>query len=459
MELQLDQDFIAHYDGKLLLRREIPINEPQFKELLESKYFTPVTSFQNRFHQKQCLRCGNHKKSLLGKIPCASCGNTHVYCRKCIEMGRVMECEPLYEWSGPHAEWTVFHNACTWDGGLTMVQHKAADRITTAITAKEAELLVWAVCGAGKTEMLFPGITETLRLGKRICIATPRTDVVRELLPRMRAAFSDVYIQGMYGGSRESDGTAQMIIATTHQLLRFKHAFDVIIIDEIDAFPYHADPSLAFASERAKKITSTTVYLTATPRKEQRQQISMKRLPHIFVPRRFHGHPLPVPTFKVTLSLQRALKQFTVPNTFLDWQTKRINPTRQLLIFVPTIALAENLISNLSKMLQKNNVMAVHASDKDREVKIDRFRNKQIHILVTTTILERGVTFPSVDVAVLDAGHTVFDEAALVQISGRAGRSPDDPTGEVVFFHDGKTEAMVQAVQSIRKMNKRGGFN
>ena len=68
------------------------------------------------------------------------------------------------------------------------------------------------------------------------------------------------------------------------------------------------------------------------------------------------------------------------------------------------------------------------------------------------------VTLPAIDVAVLNAGHHVFDEAALVQIAGRAGRSPEDPDGDVAFFHDGKTNAMVQAIQAIEAMNKRGGF-
>src|SRR5699024_9470326 len=99
----------------------------------------------------------------------------------------------------------------------------------------------------------------------------------------------------------------------------------------------------------------------------------------------------------------------------------------------------------------------VHAEDKNREEKIKKFRNRDIYFLITTTILERGVTFPSVDVAVIDAGNHVFDEAALVQIAGRAGRSQDDPDGEVIFFHDGKTNAMCQAIDSIKKMNKRGG--
>src|SRR5699024_9512359 len=144
----------------------------------------------------------------------------------------------------------------------------------------------------------------------------------------------------------------------------------------------------------------------------------------------------------------------------------RKNPQRQLLIFVPTVELAECLAKKLALFFKQENIIddradlqSEHASDHAREEKVHRFRRKEIFILLTTTILERGVTFPSVDVAVLDAGHDVFDEAALVQIAGRAGRSPDDPDGEVVFFHDGKTESIVDAVRSIKTMNKRAGFS
>ncbi|MFD1361691.1 DEAD/DEAH box helicase [Lentibacillus salinarum] len=369
-----------------------------------------------------------------------------------------MACTPLYEWTGPEYQWPAYENPCTWDGELTSAQQRAADRITKAISHHETELLTWAVCGAGKTEMLFPGITEALKRGKRVGIATPRTDVVRELLPRLREAFTGVYIQGLYGGSLEKDATAQLLIATTHQLLRFKQAFDVLIIDEVDAFPYTHDPALPFAADRAKKDISTTIYLTATPGKAYQTRMAKGKLPHIFVPRRFHGQPLPVPIFLMSHTLKKDVQKAKPPNRFYRWLTTRNNPNRQLLIFVPTIELAESFTQKLSATLSDDTIMAVHASDHDREEKVQQFRDKKFQILVTTTILERGVTFPSVDVVVLDAGHAVFDEAALVQIAGRAGRSPDDPTGEVVFFHDGKTEAMVQAVRAISKMNKRGGF-
>lgn len=458
-------DLATRFSGKLLLRGEIPLDEKHFQHLVNSGLFTSKPAMQRKRFTCQCQRCGNKKRSLLANIPCPTCEKTHAYCRKCIEMGRVTECEQLYYWTGPKVAWPRHENPCTWDGSLTTEQRQAAERIITAANRQEQELLVWAVAGAGKTEMLFPGITDALQRGKRICIATPRADVVRELLPRIKEAFSTVSVQGLFSGSKDSDGTAQIIISTTHQLLRYQSAFELVIIDEIDAFPFHGDTSLPYAANRAKKPGNTTIYLTATPRKNQRMLINRKKLPHVFVPIRFHRKPLPVPQFRMSFSLKKDLRNNLPPQAFIKWMEKRKNPERQLLLFVPTIALAENMREKLAELLVKEGMLtktsvlvSVHAQDPDRENKVQLFREKKIPMLITTTILERGVTFPSVDVVVFDAGHVVFDEAALVQISGRAGRSPEDPTGEVIFFHDGKTEAMVEAVEAIVSMNKRGGF-
>ncbi len=458
-------EYAKQYNGKLLLRNEILLDNPVFQHLLATKQFTPMKPIVRKSFRMHCNRCGNEKTTLFGKFPCNQCKSTHAYCRKCIEMGRVSECEVLYQWSGGQPEWPKHENPCTWEGELTAVQQKAADRIVTAIRMNEKETLIWAVCGAGKTEMLFPGITDALRCGKRICLATPRADVVKELYPRLKRAFRTVPVQALYGGSKEKAGTAQLIIATTHQLLRYKEAFDVMIIDEIDAFPFHADPSLPFAANRARKPESTTIYLTATPRNEQRKLIRRKQLPHIFVPLRFHGKPLPVPQAKMCYSLKRDLQKFTIPKSIISWLKNRENSNRQLLIFVPTIILAEKLKRPLGLTLQQTGLLqsgkklqSVHAQDPNRGEKVQDFRDREIFVLITTTILERGVTFPSVDVVILDAGHDVFDEAALVQIAGRAGRSPADPTGEVIFFHQGRTEAMNEAITSIKEMNKRGGF-
>lgn len=101
-------------------------------------------------------------------------------------------------------------------------------------------------------------------------------------------------------------------------------------------------------------------------------------------------------------------------------------------------------------------IEAVHAEDPDRKNKVQKMRNKEIPMLLTTTILERGVTFPNIDVAVVGAEDAIFTESALVQIAGRAGRSKDYPTGTVTYFHYGKTEEMLKARRQIVTMNREG---
>ncbi|GAA0446657.1 DEAD/DEAH box helicase [Lentibacillus halophilus] len=459
MKQNESQEWSRHYQGKLLLRHEIHLDDSIFQQLLDASYVTPMPAIQRKYFQHECQRCGNRKRSLFGRIPCQICHKTHMYCRKCIDMGRVMACTPLYQWTGPDVTWPCHLDACTWTGTLTMAQKQGADRIGRAIQHHDKELLVWAVCGAGKTEMMISGLTEAFRQGQRVCLATPRTDVVQELLPRLQQAFSGIDIQALYGGSSNKEGTAQFIIATTHQLMRFRHAFDTVVIDEVDAFPYTNDPSLPFAVRRAVKPSGTTIYLTATPRQKHQMLIAAKKLPHVFVPVRFHGHPLPVPMLRKSRSLKKDLDRFRPPDRFLEWYNRRKHPERQILVFVPSIHLAETLADHMASVLDDCSVRAVHASHNDREHIIQQFRNRSFHMLITTTILERGVTFPAVDVAVLAADHHVFDEAALIQIAGRAGRSPHDPTGDVVFFHSGKTEAMVTAIRSIKQMNQRGGLS
>lgn len=99
-------------------------------------------------------------------------------------MGRADELTSLYSWNQtPENSWEPVK--LSWEGTLTDGQKRAAAALTDAIKERQ-ELLVWAVCGSGKTEMLFPGIEFALNHGLRVCVATPRTDVVLELLPRLK---------------------------------------------------------------------------------------------------------------------------------------------------------------------------------------------------------------------------------------------------------------------------------
>ncbi|MFC4403524.1 DEAD/DEAH box helicase [Gracilibacillus xinjiangensis] len=439
--------------GKLLLRNEINLPEYTIQQLLHSKQLTTIPAITKHLFHYQCNRCTTTKPQHFALIPCARCHTSHPYCRNCLRTGRVLFCEKLYLWAGDEPAWQEQKKPCHWEGSLTKYQLQAADAIQQAVTATGQELLIWAVCGAGKTEMLFPGITTAIKQGKRICLATPRADVVRELSPRLQQAFPNTEMEALYGGTEDRKETGQLIITTTHQLIRYFKAFDLMIIDELDAFPYHNDKSLHQLADRAKKQDATTVYLTATPRKKEKRKIETKKLPVIFVPIRFHGHPLPIPQLMLDIQLRKKLKQSKLPESLSAFIRSRA-PERQFLLFVPTV----EMLSQMEGMLAEFPLpfTTVHAEDTERKEKISAYRNKQYDLLITTTILERGVTFPSIDVVILDAGHEVFDEAAIVQIAGRAGRSPKDPSGDVLLIHQGKTNAMVDAISQIKQMNRKG---
>jgi competence protein ComFA len=340
-----------------------------------------------------------------------------------------------------------------WNGTLSKGQQEASNRVVDAIQQNK-ELLVWAVCGAGKTEVLFAGIEAALSAKKRVCIATPRTDVVLELTPRIKAAFPGITVASLFGGSEDRHLSAPLTIATTHQLLRFYQAFDTVILDEVDAFPYTVEESLQYAAANARKPVSAMIYLTATPNSKWQMECRQGKREYTTIPARFHRHPLPVPQFSWCGNWKKLLKKDQLPPIVLKWIKARLQIEKQALIFFPHIRLMEKALPILRRL--NANIEAVHAEDPDRKEKVLKMRAKEIPLLLTTTILERGVTFPNIDVAVVGAEDGIFSESALVQIAGRAGRSSDYPNGDIIFFHFGKTEEMLKARRQIITMNREG---
>ncbi|WP_404329918.1 DEAD/DEAH box helicase [Mesobacillus maritimus] len=448
---------LQHYlSGKQLLLEDIPFSLEEIQQHYQNGYLVYRKALLQHGRQHECLRCGTKEPRWFSTFPCARCSENCVYCRQCLMMGRVSSCTPLISWAGPVPEIKGSEKdqgLLQWTGALSAGQQHASNLVVHAVH-NQNELLVWAVCGAGKTEVLFKGIEQALQQGGRVCIATPRTDVVLELTPRLKAVFPDVEVASLYGGSEDRHKYARLTISTTHQLLRFYQAFDTIIVDEVDAFPYSVDQTLQFAVQQARKPGSTMVYLTATPSASWQRECRLGKREYVTIPARYHRHPLPVPQFVWCGNWQKRLANKALPDNLVYWLNQRIENNKQALLFAPKIASMELILPILRKLHPK--VEAVHAEDPNRKEKVTCMRNKELLILLTTTILERGVTFPNIDVAVLGAEDSIFTESALVQIAGRAGRSAQFPKGEVSFFHYGKTEAMVSAQKQIMRMNTEG---
>jgi competence protein ComFA len=453
---KFDEKLQQLLSGKMLLFDEIPFSLEEIHEHYENGYLNYHAGIMITKYGWRCNRCGNEKDRLFAGFSCFRCKNEKcVCCRNCIMMGRVSLCTPLLSWSGPNVKWNS-ENDLLWQGDLSAGQQVASNRFVEMV-GKSGELLIWAVCGAGKTEVLFKGIEKALKMGLRVCIATPRTDVVLELAPRLKAVFSNTEIASYYGGSEEREIPAQLVFSTTHQLYRFKHAFNVMVVDEVDAFPYSYDQTLQHAVSCAVHTEHLLIYLSATPSRKMIKAVKQGQLSCVKIPIRFHGFPLPEPKMVWSGEWKKRLERGRLPRTFVEWVKKQAASGRRAMIFVSSVSIIEKVTTIIQKHADVS-VDFVHAEDPLRKEKVEQFRQGEIQLLVTTTILERGVTVPFLDVAVLGADHEVFTESALVQMAGRAGRSKDDHNGQVLFFHYGKSLSMLSAIHHIREMNKEAKF-
>ncbi|MFM9535376.1 DEAD/DEAH box helicase [Lysinibacillus sp. IITD104] len=437
------------HEGRIWLKDHSPFSSVDLEKAIQRKYVSIIEGIQMKPAIK-CNRCHNTVPHLFTQFDCSKCQQQCVYCRHCIKMGRVSSCTQLMIWTGPKAIKFNKHSL-KWAGQYTELQQQAANETLTSVKAKRSHL-IHAVCGAGKTELLFPSVYDALKRGLRVCIATPRTDVVLELYPRFQQAFPETTIHALYGGAPYQNGYAQLVIATTHQLYRFEKAFDVIIVDEADAFPYTFDETLQRAVEKAKKEKAPLVFVTATPSAALRHTFQQES--YSFIPKRYHNHPLPVPQVRSLWGYEKCFKRGKIPKRLKKWVEERLHQKDPFLLFFPTI----DLMKRATPLVQELNedILAVHAADPERKEKVLKLRNKEVPGLLTTTILERGITISKVQVAVIGAESLIFTANALIQIAGRVGRDVQFPDGEVLFFHHGITAEMDEACAKIQFYNKKG---
>ena len=414
-------------------------------DLKEMAQELPTIEKQNGRYQ--CFRCGSRIDQKFWKL-----SEEVLYCRACIRLGRIRSDQKLYAIAQQDFEGQEVLN---WKGSLTSYQQEVSDGLIQA-AKEEKNALVHAVTGAGKTEMMYQVVATAIKSGQAVCIATPRIDVCIELYGRMKDDFSCPI--SLLHGKSEPYFRTPLVIATTHQLLKFFQAFDLLIIDEVDAFPYVDNPILYKAAQNAIKKGGNTLYLTATSTDELDKKVKKKEIIRYSLPRRFHGNPLVVPEIKWVPKIREKIEKGRIPYELLQLIKKQRQTHYPLLIFVSEIELGQQFTENLKKYFPKETVGFVSSQTTDRLRIVEEFRNKAITMLVSTTILERGVTFPFVDVFVLESNHKLFTKSALVQISGRVGRSKERPTGKLLFLSDGITREMKKAIKEIKEMNQEAGF-
>lgn len=183
----------------------------------------------------QCPRCYNQNVKQLYKL------NGQYYCRRCIQFQRVFIDESrrtvIKDFPRLQVSYTIPFL-------LSQTQEQISKQLVKNYQ-NGLNSLVLAVCGAGKTEIVFELIQYALQQGHRVCFCIPRKELVKELYERIKRAFLGIEIGLLYGGHIENLD-AQLIICTMHQLYRFENnvGFQLMIADEVDAFPFYQNKVL-----------------------------------------------------------------------------------------------------------------------------------------------------------------------------------------------------------------------
>ena len=397
-----------------------------------------------------------------GKLLCQRCNSTILeewylpigayYCRECLLMKRVRSDQALYHF--PQEDFSK-QDVLKWRGQLTPFQEKVSEGLIRAVEKREPTL-VHAVTGAGKTEMIYQVVAKVIDDGGAVCLASPRIDVCLELYKRLQKDFAcDI---ALLHGESEPYFRTPLVVATTHQLLKFYHAFDLLIVDEVDAFPYVDNSMLYYAVKNSVKEDGLRIFLTATSTDELDRKVRTGELKQLSLPRRFHGNPLIIPKPVWLSDFIRCLERSQLSSKLKTYIEKQRKSGYPLLIFASEIKKGEKLKEILQVHFPDENIGFVSSVTEDRLEQVQAFRDGELTILISTTILERGVTFPCVDVFVVEANHRLFTKSSLIQIGGRVGRSMDRPTGELLFFHDGLNVSIKKAIKEIKQMNKEAGL-
>ena len=374
-----------------------------------------------------CQRCGNKDPRLVGRKKDGS-----LYCRACVSFyGKEALKTPRTK-----------KKASYFLPFKLSKEQTALSRRVIANYQKGIDTLIYAVCGSGKTEISYGIIAYVASRGGRVAFALPRRDVVLEIYYRLKSAFKENKVVAVFGGHHE-DLEGDIIVLTTHQLFRYPSYFDLIVMDEIDAFPYKGNDVLQGFFKNS--LIGHSLLMSATPSQKVLEEYHKKGHEILELKTRFHKKPIPVPKVLVLPSFLQVLK-------LISMLRKYQKEGKPVFVFAPTIGEAETLFSKLRIFIKRGALL--HSKIEGREEKLAGIKDGRLQYLVATSVLERGVTVKNLQVLIFHADlESIYDQATLVQIAGRAGRKKDAPEGDVYFFCTRKTKSIEGSIHELDQSN------
>lgn len=373
----------------------------------------------------RCARCGNTDESYFYK------GSKGYYCRKCIKFARTLiieDLEPL------DYQVDVLSNEYEFNYELTDKQKAASKKCIEAL--ENGDVLLHCVCGAGKTEISCESISSYLEKGLKVAYAIARKEVVIELTQRFKKIFYNANVVGVYGGHHDNI-IGDLIVCTTHQLYRYPNTFDLLVLDEVDAFPLKGNETLMNIS--LNSCRGKIIFSTATIDDHLQKILNSRKYTTVNLFTRPSNKPLIVPKIYYQHKYIHIIYLAYIMHSMAN----------QCIIFVSNKKMCKLLYMIYSHLFS---CTYVYADLEDRNKNILDFKNKKYKFIFATTVLERGITINDVNVVILNFDKT-FDEANYIQMLGRVGRGIKNPYGKAYILSNSFDKSIKKTVEYLKLAN------
>jgi ATP-dependent RNA helicase RhlE len=324
------------------------------------------------------------------------------------------------------------------------------------------DCLAIAPTGTGKTEAFVIPIIQRLRTKitadhlsvlillptRELCIQTKQR--ISGLIEGMDLTIASFYGGGTYESQLEVYPKAQMILATPGRLLDFIEqgiidlkTIDTLVIDEFDQLL-----DLGFTKELNKIIGTLpaerqTIFSSATKTVEI-EKIVRKRL----------SNPV-----EINLEAKTKKGQIEESVLYVDKNDKKNllryllenRVSRQVIVFTRTVHAVERIATDLDRHGISCSALYGDKSQQKREEIIDKFRQKEVRVLIATDLLARGVDFPDLEAII---NYEIPDSPELyTHRIGRTGRS--EAAGKAFTFCDAEdNEKWIKLQLSLKRQIK-----
>ena len=330
---------------------------------------------------------------------------------------------------------------------LTVDQHDCIEGIAKSLRSPLPMTgLLTGDVGTGKTLTFLLPMVAAFKAGKKAMLMTPNLLLIKQVEKDLKDLFPEVPVCSITGaGGAKGDPSKSIVIGTSALLGAYKKGKlgdkpDFLVIDEQHKFSVEQREALLDAHTNALEATATPIPRTAALATHGAKDLFMLRM-------------VPVQkSINSRVMLRHNAKE--ARNEILDCI---INRKQQAAVIYPLVESEdpENHLKSVkeaaaswNKFIPEEKIAVLHGKLKDaeKEAVLDAFRNGEKDLLLSSTVIEVGVTLPELK-SMLVLGADRFGVVTLHQLRGRLARKGGH--GEFMMFTDSQEEEAIERLDLL----------